>query len=386
MRTTLLVFLFLAGVVSHTVAQITLTAAGYPSVLTGTDSLRITTYGSPIPMLLPATGATWDMTTLADSTPVFFANRVAVPVYQYADSNQYRMGTYGYQGNAPASVTSLGVYEYGVYAKYMHYNLFTITSGPFDTFFIPSQNTMYTAPLVKIAFPAAHSSSWQSVYQHEVAFELSVGAYSLLHEPGFRRRYTQRKDTVTGWGQMRVKNAAGSPSAYFDVLQVQTTTYTTDSFYMSGSVAPSHIVTLLSFTQGKQDTTYIQRYYRAGEVTPLAEVVYKDAAFTQPVNATTHIQRLQPVSTTILPANNRFSLYPNPATAGLLHILLPAATGIYAYSITDVCGRMVYSGILPQGCSDCAITLPHQLGSGSYYMHVLQNGVFIGSSPFTVLE
>ena len=126
MRTTLLVFLFLVGVVSHTVAQITLTAAGYPSVLTGTDSLRITTYGSPIPMLLPATGATWDMTTLADSTPVFFANRVAVPVYQYADSNQYRIGTYGYQGNATAAVTSLGLYEYGITSKDTAYNLSSI--------------------------------------------------------------------------------------------------------------------------------------------------------------------------------------------------------------------------------------------------------------------
>ncbi|MCF8448966.1 MAG: T9SS type A sorting domain-containing protein [Taibaiella sp.] len=386
MRTTLLVFLFLVGVVSHTLAQITLTAAGYPAILTGSDSLRITTHSSPFPMLLPATAATWDMNTLTDTIPVFFASRVPVPVYQYADSNQYRMGTFGYQGNAPASVTSLGVYEYGVNTKNAIFNLFSITGVSSDTFFIPTQNTMYTAPLVKIAFPAAHSSSWQSVYQHEVGFELSVGAYSLLHEPGFRRRYTQRKDTVTGWGQMRVKNADGSPSAFFDVLQVQTTTYTTDSFYMSGSVAPSHIVTLLSFTQGKQDTTYIQRYYRAGEVTPLAEVVYKDAAFTQPAKATTHIQRLQPVATISVPVNKHFSLYPNPVTSGILRIVLPSATGIYAYSVSDVTGHMVHSGILPNGNTDCTLTLPHHMASGSYYMHILQNGMPICTSAFTVSE
>ncbi len=133
MRTVLSVLCFFVAIPYFTFAQITLTPASYPASLIGTDSLKVTTYTSPFPSLSPATTATWDMSTVTDTTPVFYACRVPVVTYQYADSNQYQISTYGYQGNTPCTVTSLGLYEYGIAVKYSAYSLTTITLGPFDT-------------------------------------------------------------------------------------------------------------------------------------------------------------------------------------------------------------------------------------------------------------
>ena len=263
MRSILPLLLLVSGLAIKGTAQITLTAADYPALLTGTDSLKQTIHTSPFPSLAAASGGNWDMTVTTDSAAQLYAYRVPVATYQYADSTQGSIGAYSFVANVPCSVTSTGLFEYGMNIKANSYSLTTLTLGPTDTLFFPAQNVMNTSPLVRIAFPATFSSSWQSVFSADMIYELSLGAFSLIHKPFTLRKYTVRKDTVAGWGTMRIKTAMSAPSSYFNVLQVQSANITTDSFFMDGAPAPPALLTLLSISQGQKDTTYTQYYYRA---------------------------------------------------------------------------------------------------------------------------
>ncbi|MBL7693053.1 MAG: T9SS type A sorting domain-containing protein [Flavipsychrobacter sp.] len=353
--------------------QITLTATDYPGVLVGTDSLRQLSYTAPLPSLTPATGGSWDISAATDSSAALLSYRVAVPTYHFGDSGVGRISTFTFSQFRSNSVTSTGIFEYSMKANYAAYSLSSLTAAPFDSIFIPAQTSLYSTHLVKIAFPSTSGSAWQSVFSSDIVFELSISAFSLSHQQFTQRRFTVRKDTVVGWGTMRVKNSTGAPSPYVNVLQTQITTYTTDSFYTGSAVAPGAYLTLLGLTQGKKDTVYSQSYYRAGEITPLVSVQYKDAGFSTPSKVVYHHQRLEPVATENLSGSVRFAVYPNPAN-NTLHFVVPRSVP-YQYTISDISGREVMSGRFDGSKGDATVSLLGFLLSGLYHVMVSENGV-----------
>ena len=265
-------------------AQITLDTSAYPASVTGTDSLMATTVSSSFPSLVPATDGIWDMSTVTDSATILYAYRVPTTTYQFADSNFYNFSSFSYQGNVQSSIVIAGIMEYGITIQKVGYNISTITSGMTDSIIIPAQDTLYSSPRTLIAFPATYHSSWSSAYTFDLKYQVSISpVYD--HTPGVVRRYVIEKDSVTGWGKMRVKDMAGSLSSWFNVLQVQTTITGTDSFFLNGAVAPGTLLSDLGLVQGQTDTTYEQNYYRKEEVTPFANVKYANAAFITPVKA-----------------------------------------------------------------------------------------------------
>ena len=162
-------------------AQIALVQSGYPASVIGTDSLKQTVSGSAFPVLAPQLGGSWDMSIVTDTTPVYFAYRVPTIVYQFADSNYYTLAGYAYQGNVQSSITSAGIYEYGINVLDTAYSISSITSGFTDSIFIPAQNADYSAPRLVVPFPAVYHSGWSSVYQFDINFQLSVALASLIH-------------------------------------------------------------------------------------------------------------------------------------------------------------------------------------------------------------
>jgi hypothetical protein len=379
-RSILPLLLLVSGLAIKGTAQITLTAADYPALLTGTDSLKQTIHTSPFPSLAAASGGNWDMTVTTDSAAQLYAYRVPVATYQYADSTQGSIGANSFVANVPCSVTSTGLFEYGMNIKANSYSLTTLTLGPTDTLFFPAQNVMNTSPLVRIAFPATFSSSWQSVFSADMIYELSLGAFSLIHKPFTLRKYTVRKDTVAGWGTLRIKTAMSAPSSYFNVLQVQSANITTDSFFMDGAPAPPALLTLLSISQGQKDTTYTQYYFRAQEVTPLSEVTFADGGFTLPLKAVMHQQRLVTAGLQDVDAIAEFRIYPNPASKAI-SVAIPYA-GNFCYTLSDLSGRAILSGALQQKVATTAqLMLPDAAPAGVYYLHLTENGasVFTGA-------
>lgn len=367
-------------------AQQTLTQSSYPTSVLGTDTLKKTTTISTFPSLMPATAGLWDMSAITDTTPVYYAYRVPTVAYQYADSNMYTFAGYGYQGNAQTSITAAGIMEYGVNIQKTGYSLTPLTSGLTDSLIINQQNVVFTTPRKKVAFPATYMSSWTSSYIADFSFQVSLSLISLDHAPGVVRSYITQKDSVIGWGKMRVKDLSGSPSAYLNVLQVQTTIIKTDSFYINGSLAPLPLLSIFNLAQGRTDSTFLHNYYRAQEVTPLAEVRFSNGSFSTPRKATTHVQRLFELGLADINNASLVKLYPNPVTVDKIVVEGLAATGQWDYLITDVTGKEIAKSTLT--VTNCSANVPLQAGmqAGNYYLTLLRDGVVYCVKPVTVAE
>ena len=372
-KTVFLVFSLMLIVFSRTGAQISLNSTSFATVGTGVDSLRVSLHSAVLPVLPAATAETWDMTAIVDSLPYFWHARVNSSFYQYADSNEYSLGAYKYEGNAGVNISGGGIIEPEVEVKKREYNLATLTIDPFDTLFIPAQTVANSTPLIHMGFPATYNSVWQSNYSNSTTYELTVSMFSYVHKPFVRRRYVQRRDTVKGWGKMKVRNAAGFSSDYFDVLQIFTTTITTDSFFTDGVAAVPSVVTMFSLEQGKKDTSYVQRYYRAQEVTPLATIVYRDAGYTQPVKATTHIQRLKVASVDEVTDKETPIIYPNPTSDGCIYLTNLPTVGKSGFILTDVKGALIYSGVIDKKEMPSRLVLPKWLNTGIYILNVIND-------------
>ena len=348
-------------------AQITLVQAGYPASVIGTDSLKQTVTGTTFPGLAPQAGGSWDMSIVTDTTPVYFAYRVPTTIYQFADSNYYTLAGYAYQGNVQSSITSAGIYEYGINVLDTAYSISSLTSGSGDSLYISAQNIIYSSPQTKIDLPAVYGSQWSSLYQFDFDFQISISLISLTHAPGVVRTYIATNDSVVGWGQMKVKDITGGTSSYFNVLQVKSIIVSTDSFFLNGAVAPGSFLSLLGLIQGKQTTTYQQNYYRIGEVTPLAQVSFTDSTYAHPYKSVTHVQRLGTTGVGIL-NEAAVKLFPNPVTKGTISLELPYTTGSWAYEVTNTAGQTIATGSLQNNST--SIALPLSITAGTYYVRI----------------
>ncbi len=374
------------AVITTATAQQTLTQSSYPTSVLGTDTLKKTTITSAFPTLSPATVGLWDMSVVTDTVPVYYAYRVATGAYQYADSNMYTFAGYGYQGNAQTSITAAGIMEYGVNIQKSGYSLTPLTLGVTDSLIINQQNIVYTSPRKKIAFPATYMSSWTSTYSADFSFQVSLSLISLDHAPGVVRSFITQKDSVIGWGKMRVKDLSGSPSAYLNVLQVQTTIIKTDSFYINGSLAPLPLLSIFNLAQGRTDSTFLHNYYRAQEVTPLAEVRFSNGAYTTPRKATTHVQRLFELGVADINNNARVNIYPNPATGDKIFVDGLSAAGQWEYSLADISGKAIAKSAITVNNGATTIPLQANIKAGNYYLTLIRNGVVYCVKPISIAE
>ncbi len=372
MKNYLILLVFTLFLLPKINAQITLSQSSYPLSVLGTDTLKKTIAASTFPSLEPATNANWDMSTLIDTTPVYYDYRVGSATHQYADSNAYNFSSYSYQGNAEIDIANIGILEYAVEIHKKSISLFTHTGISTDSLFILSQNMLYSSPLTKISFPSTFGTNWYSNYYSTLNIQVSINSMSYNRAPGYLRRHTIEMDSFTGWGKMKVKDLAGMPSSWFDVLQVQSITTTIDSFFLNGSPFTVPLLLSLQLTQGAKSTTYKQNYYRLGEVTPLESVLFTDSTFTHPYSAMTHTQRLVNVGVEDI-VENPVVVYPNPVTGNIINLQLPINGTVWTYKVVDISGKTIHSGSLNNRIGFAQIELPKDIKQGNYILK-LANG------------
>ncbi len=353
-------------------AQITLISTDYPSVLTGVDSLKVTTYNSSYPTLTPVSGGMWDMTLVTDSVSDFLEFRVPTSGAVYGDSSFITVGSYTAPATWSSTIDMSGIVKHTINCNPISYSLISVTAGPTDTLFIPEQSQMYDFPLRKILFPTSIGVVWSTDSRVNINYELSYGAMGYAHEPGVKRTYSSRRDTVRGWGKMRLREQTGMPSEWIDVLQIHEVEVNTDSFFLSGLPLSTPLQVILGITQGKSDTTYLQHYYRKAEVRPLASVYYKDAGYTQPYKAIVHRQRLPQASLAIkAPIISAGVIFPNPVCNNGTIKIEGQFSGTTYWSITNAKGKVVASGTKVTTDNIMSIILPEDIVSGNYLISLI---------------
>jgi len=368
-------------------AQINISEATYTSTPIGTDSLKITTAASAFPSFAAATNATWDLSTITDSAVNLFDYMVAASSpATFADSAFYSLGSYAYQGNVQSAITPAGLVEYGINIDSTHY---VISSG--DTIFIPTQNEAFSSTYTVIKFPATMSSSWSSVYQSNFNYQVTYSPL-YVHAPGIVKSYFTEMDSVIGWGQMRIKTMAGTPSGYMAVLQVRTMVTRIDSFYLNGSTTATGMSTLLGLigaTQGQVTNTYAQNYYRLNDVVPLAYVQFTSSSYGTASKATTHVQNLPPpAGSGVQKVFNEagINIYPNPVVGQIVTVTLPATGGAWSYELMDITGRKIQDGLLQPNGNGAQVTVPPSLIAGIYYLKINNDGRQVSVKPLEIVK
>lgn len=348
-------------------AQITLVETDLPVLLTGVDTIKMTKTASPFPMLLFTTGATWDMTGMIDSSDLLYQEHVYISGFDYGDTVHSQIFSYGFDKILHITKSAVGCAASEVGIVSSENSLFPITGGLNDSFFIPAQTIDYSSPDITIPFPATYGTWWNANYYYDIAYKLSLAFPPNDHTPGYVRRFVTKRNTVEGWGWVKINDINGSPSPDIPVLQVKCRTIVSDSFYLNGAPLPGTLLTLFSVQQSKADTIYEQHYLRRGYVTPVVNVRFRDESYTQPLWAKKHIHRLLPDE--ISNVNDAsVSIYPNPVTGNKLfiHTQQPGAS----YSIQNVLGEIVGSGVIKEP----VIAIPGGLANGMYFLEVHSGG------------
>lgn len=361
----LYITLFLAMPAS---AQITLNIMDYSATPAERDTIKVTVSSSVFPPFTTGAGNSWDMTLMTDSVPLFYNYHVYAPGYQYADSAESFFLGFPLKRKELIDVLSPGVLCLGQAITDTNLFIGLVTFGAFDTLFIPSQTDLYSATRTRIQFPTTDASSWSSSYSVDLQFALSLAFPFYDHAPGYRRSYVQENNYVTGWGQARINTATGIPGDYLDVLQVQTRRITTDSFFLDGGPMPGTLLTVFGIHQGMADTVYEHNYYRKGKICPLVNVRFKDAAYTQPVIARKHVEKLFRVGVDKDPVAGRIVAFPLPLCGDQLTLMLPV--GAYPFTLADVTGRIIFSGTVVSDNKTGTITLPKSIITGHYFLSI----------------
>ncbi len=376
--------LFIAGALLATnaaFAQITLNQASYSSSQIRTDSFKATTAASTYPSFAAASNATWDLTTMTDTTAYNVIYRVPSTGISFADSAYFGFAGITYQGNIMSDINSTAYTQNG--AKIAG-NYMVLPTATTDTLFVATQNSVYVTqgtttpqPRQVIKFPATMGSTWTNTYQSDFDYELTYTLAAYVHAPGKVKSYITETNTVIGWGKMKVKTGAGAASGLMDVLQVRTQITRVDSFYLNGGITDPLLPSLLSalfLAQGQQTITYQQNFYRANEVSPLATVTFSDAANTTPTGANTHKNRLAtPVSVANVTTENGITVYPNPVTGRELNVAVEAAAGTWSYELVNIVGQSVSANTLQMNGGKATVQLS-DVTPGIYFIRIANDG------------
>lgn len=340
---TLLTFL-LAGFASQ--AQITINANDVP--LPGT--INLIEYSAQN-QLSSGTNQNWDVSmsphvgpTTINYIPETVPYWIGLGAEVYRASSKYLTTSLTYNIFQELDKTTSGFNEIGFNVPAQSYSISAFTNNTADSLLIPEQDITYTSPKTLIPFPFNSTSSFSSSGRRVVNFTINAPALGLNNTPFTHVMNEIKKDSVIGWGTLRVYTPNGI-SAPYDVLMDQIINYSLDSFYMAGNPAPPQILTTFGVTQGQKVTVNNAiNFYRKGYFSYLFRLFYGgDNTFTTLSNAYSNTDGVAPLSLQNYTEDAYQTLvYPNPCTGNVFHIqVLDKTISEPTAIVTDMQGNQI---------------------------------------------
>ncbi len=378
------VVVFLGSFVTA-IAQPIFNAPDFQTIPLGTDSCLISRAGSSLPVLMPDFGGVWDLAGIADSDVFPQTTHLPDADYHYADSVHLPIAGEQYGAALRLDINPVGIQEFGRGIAASSYSLFLQTAGLTDTLWIDGQFDRYSIPRTTLRFPANYGSNWISTYFSDLHLRVSLEMDAIVDMPGVVREYVVENRKVAGWGKMRVKDAQGHPSAFFDVLQISVVRSTIDSVLMQDTIRNPVMSLILRVPQGKRDTQYRQEFVMAGSLLPLAEAYFASATIITPYRITTLTRAGMNVVPDMGMPNASWLVYPNPCSAGGMLFGVPGSgvgqLGLDDALLLDQCGR---SRKIALSIGGGGWHLPDHLEPGNYTFYPY--GTVNAGVPITVLR
>ncbi len=324
---------------------------------------------------------TWSYTATPSSSFYNFYNtendvqwtNQGVDVY-YGSFKNLNAG-FGYQTWLEIDHNSNGVVEKGINISPQGFDLMSFTGSVLDSLIVPGQNIFYATPKTLMPFPFTNTYTQNYTNARRVVdFILHVPSFGLNYTPCQHIYYEHRKDSVAGWGTMRVYTPNG-PSAPYDVLMCKTSAYAIDSFYVSGVPASAALQNAFQIAQGqKTNERNFYNFYRKGAFNYLFRAYYgADNTFTTMEEAFAAADNVAPLAINETPPNN-FStfIYPNPCVQQDIHLSIFGghAQRLKNYTIISSKGSIICNNKIENQSSE--LVLPTKsLPTGIYFVSVL---------------
>ncbi len=369
-------------------SPITLTSSNVPDTLNRTDVISNVLIDWAVPGFAAATNANWDLSLVTYKGTYYNAEYATDTGFTNAPMSNlvvYKLTpTQQYNTKLMFAVTSAGNKIHGERIKRQAFSLGT--ANPNDSLVILAQDVVYDQPQVQFAYPATMSSTWSSTSKSTTKF---VATYNPLitNAPGEVRATLTSSYKVIGWGNVKAKHTNNKVSANMPVLQIESTTTTTDSFYINGSPAPGVLLAQAGITQGETRSVYQRNFYRIDELTPLVSATYTDATFTTLQDVNIHRERLKLFEDNVeeLYANKNVSVYPNPVIGQKVSVKLEnVKAGNWTYELINIEGKKIAQGSLNMNSGIAKLDLPASATNGFYYITISCNGAKEAVKPLIV--
>lgn len=363
------------GMVLHAFAasaQFTLTPDNHP-VWTPFNLNQFSTGASA---LTPSANGNWNYGNLSNpSTSVVEYAPETVPFF-LANGIDFYLGTVvdlapgaGYNCFLEWDHSEEGVDEAGIDIPLQTYSLEPFTGNSNDMLFIPEQAKMFDSPRRAIKFPAAHGDSWSWSSRRVVDFELTVASAMLSDAPCQQVLNLSGTEEMVGYGQMSVYTPGG-PSVAYEVMLKKNIQQTVDSIYLNGQPAPEMLLSVFGITQGQVSSQLYRIFaYRENHSTPLLNMIFSNAGFSQVQNLFTDSESLTTVGVDEAVGGFATLLYPNPADASFNFQMLGGNTQLQDYEVMDINGRVLLSGTVAPGQGMMTIST-QDLAAGTYVLRV----------------
>ncbi len=141
-------------------------------------------------------------------------------------------------------------------------------------------------------------------------------------------------------------------------------------------------------SQGMTDITYEDRFYRAGEVTPVVNVLYTDNSYTAASIdfVDVHTNRLpQPTSISSVTRYGKVTMYPNPLTGNTVTLSVTDNTvRNLQYDVMNINGQVIAKGTAAMNGGKGTITLDAAKSAGIYYIRLYDAGQLLTTLPLNV--
>lgn len=372
-----------------TQAQITLSQSSYPATIRGTDSTKSVSNTSVLQAMTTGANKTWDLTP-ANYMPSWYnqyyfsaPNSIVFTAAHYADSSSNGLSLYMYNVKKVYDIDAGSWQILGEQIKETVYDMSAVTVNT-DTIRISAQENAYSMHLPIIKFPATANSKWSSDVSCITNLYIKAPSLSINSPVEIHRRIVS-KDTVTGWGTLKIKDRNGINTAPHQVLQIQNTTTYIDSFFTGGLPANPALLTAMSLTQGQSRQKNTRAYYRANEVTPLAIAYYDNNTFANVVDGEVHMQRLAYLSVEDLDKSGNITVYPNPVTGRRFTVQLSdAPAGSWSVDMINITGQVVQRSGLEMNGNRAEVAVSAEIPSGIYYLLLRNNDVVVGRKTLNI--
>lgn len=332
-------------------AQLTLISNDFPNPA---DTFNLL-FWSNVPKPNNFVGQTWDYSTLgAPSNSIVIFQKEELEAFINEGIDVYRSTTksfntdFSYLIDLEFDLNENALSEKGIYVPEQRYALTSFTGNNKDSLIMPLQGYVYNNTVDHLRFPLTFQKSWTSLSKRTVNFDLTVNAFNLKSVPAQHVWYAVRKDTILGYGTMKILTENG-PSKVYDVLVDRIESYAVDSFYLAGNPAPVALLTGFGLSQG-QRTNFGNRinFYRKDLFYYLASFFFGTRPFTgQPTELFVCTNRAELLSSTDeIQKTKSVVIYPNVLESGQdFHVMIQEDQAQqYRYTLSTITGNIVQSG------------------------------------------